>query len=73
LSAREIDIARQSAQEALNEYARLAFGWNAPDDEHTRRSIRVMAERAITTHDPAASSASPEGEACSPVFSETTP
>jgi hypothetical protein len=52
VSAREIELAREELREALDEYARLAFGWNAPDDEYTRRSIRAMAEAAINEHDP---------------------
>jgi hypothetical protein len=52
MSAREIDLARQAAEDALNEYARLAFGWNEPDDEYTRASLRIMVERAIKANDP---------------------
>lgn len=50
--ARDLDHARRRAENALGEYARLAFGWNDPDDEHTRHTIRQMAERAIEEHDP---------------------
>jgi hypothetical protein len=55
MSEREIRDAREDAEDALDEYARLAFGWNAPDDEHTRHSLRLMVERAIAAHDPSSS------------------
>lgn len=47
LDPRLVDEARRSAEEALAEYARLARLWNAPDDFHTKRSVRVLAERVI--------------------------
>lgn len=50
-SARDLDLAREKAEDALTEYARLAFGWNAPDDEHTRLSLQAMVQRVIHAYD----------------------
>ena len=45
--ARDLDYARAQALEWLTEYAVLARGWNAPDDEHTRIVVRSLAEHAL--------------------------
>lgn len=49
--AQTLDLARRTAEDALRDYARLAFAWNAPDDEYTRYSLRRIVEDAITEHE----------------------
>lgn len=44
---RELDRARNEAEEALIRYADLARAWNAPDDEHTRYQIRRLVDDVI--------------------------
>lgn len=47
LDMREVRIKREWAEEALAGYARVLRDWNAPDDEHTRLTLRAMVEDTI--------------------------
>ncbi len=44
---RDLDAARERADEAVREYARLAAEWNAPDHRHTAYQLRCLVEWAI--------------------------
>ncbi len=46
-SLRDLDAARERADEAVREYARLAAEWNAPDHRHTAYQLRCLVEWAI--------------------------
>ncbi len=45
-SLRDLDAARERADEAVREYARLAAEWNAPDHRHTAYQLRCLVECA---------------------------
>lgn len=47
LDVRDVGYARQQAENALTEYAKILRSWNDPDDEHTRITLRTLLESAM--------------------------
>ncbi len=47
IDGRLVQNRREDAQDALMDYAEALRAWNAPDDEHTRLSLRQLVESVI--------------------------
>jgi hypothetical protein len=47
IGARDVQEAREQAEEWLREYAEALRFWNAPDDEHTRIQLRRLVDDVI--------------------------
>ena len=47
IEARDVQSAREDAEEAMRRYAEAAWYWNAPDEEHTRYQLRSLADTAF--------------------------
>jgi hypothetical protein len=56
IGARDVQEAREQAEEWLREYAEALRFWNAPDDEHTRIQLRRLVDDVIQETVPVACS-----------------